>query len=249
MGILISLIAFVFCAVIYVRMLRREVPEPIGKKAAALPVALGVFAPFLSTGLVILLSLLLSRLLGVSISGFTSSLLLSSLVSAFIAAGFTEELVKLLLFLLTVKLLKPKNVYEYGLLFAGVGVGFTALEEMLYGGGDPVAALTRLPFFSMHMVLGLIMGLELGQARFCRRSSTGSAGLHTFRALFLPVLWHTVYDASTTFNAAIHAEDTALNTIGAVIGLVVVLISVVLQFVLLIRFRKNAGKYCGMELT
>ena len=41
MGLLVAIIASVLCAVVYVRMYRREVPEPIGKKKAALP-ALGL---------------------------------------------------------------------------------------------------------------------------------------------------------------------------------------------------------------
>ena len=34
MGILSSVLSFALCAIVYVRMLKREVPEPMGKKQA-----------------------------------------------------------------------------------------------------------------------------------------------------------------------------------------------------------------------
>lgn len=45
-------------------------------------------------------------------------------------AGFTEELVKFLVFLLVLKINKPKNVYEHGVLRAGAaGAGGHCFER------------------------------------------------------------------------------------------------------------------------
>ena len=45
MGFLASIIAFALCAFVYVRMIRREVPEQIGKAQAWVPIAVGIAAP------------------------------------------------------------------------------------------------------------------------------------------------------------------------------------------------------------
>ncbi len=62
------------------------------------------------------------------------------------------------------------------------------------------------------------------------------------------MLWHTVFDASAAFNAALSSEDEHEQLLGIVIWLVVFVVSVVLQFAILIRFKKNTEKYCAMEL-
>ena len=143
-----------------------------------------------------------------------------------------------------VKIFKPKNVYEYALAFIGVGFGFTALEEVLYGGGG-LASLSRLPGFAMHMVFAILMGVNLGLARYAKLHG-GSAGKHIFLGLFLPVLWHTLYDAATTFNAGFDAADENVQGTAVVIALIVTVASTVLQFILLIRFKNNAVKYSEM---
>ena len=142
-------------------MIRREVPEPISKKQAAIPAVLGLLSVFLATMLMIGFGAGIKALFG-SVSEAVSSLVLRSLVSSFFLAGFTEEVVKLLMFLVAIKIVKPKNVYEYGLLCAGVGFGFTALEEFIYAGSSLVAMVLRIFYFAMHMVFGLLMGLHLG---------------------------------------------------------------------------------------
>lgn len=245
MGLIVSLISTILCAVVYVRMYRRDLPEPIGKKKAALPAVLGFFAPILSTMAAGLFSIGAVALMGGSIQDSIHSLILRSLLGSFIIAGFTEELVKFLLFLLTVKIAKPKNVYEYGMLCAGIGFGFTALEILLYGSGNAVVALSRIPTFALHMVFGLIMGVQLGLARYSRLKGEGSRK-HICLALLLPVLLHTVYDAATFSNAGIRADDDTTMKVAIVIGLVVILVSVVFQFALLIQFRKKSEAYCGM---
>ena len=255
MGFITSLIAFILCAFVYVRMIRREVPEQIGKAQAWVPVGAGLIAPIISTVIAVGLGMLTIKLHGGEItqSGVTmpvqqaqqeTNVVLRSLIKSFRVAGFTEELVKLLLALLMVKIFKPKNVYEYALAFIGVGFGFTALEEVLYGGGG-LASLSRLPGFAMHMVFAILMGVNLGLARYAKLHG-GSAGKHIFLGLFLPVLWHTLYDAATTFNAGFDATDENVQVAAVVIALIVTVASTVLQFVLLVRFKNNAVKYSEM---
>ena len=255
MGFITSLIAFILCAFVYVRMIRREVPEQIGKAQAWVPVGAGLIAPIISTVIAVGLGMLTIKLLGGEItqSGVNmpaqqaqqeTNVVLRSLSKSFRVAGFTEELVKLLLALLMVKIFKPKNVYEYALAFIGVGFGFTALEEVLYGGGG-LASLSRLPGFAMHMVFAILMGVNLGLARYAKLHG-GSAGKHIFLGLFLPVLWHTLYDAATTFNAGFDATDENVQVAAVVIALIVTVASTVLQFILLIRFKNNAVKYSEM---
>lgn len=130
MGLLVALISAALCALFYIRMVRRETPEPMPRKQAATPVVAGLFAPILSTALTLLIALAVIAMTGGrKLPDIIQNLLLSSLVSSFLKAGFTEELVKFLLLLAIVKRQKPKNVYEYAVLAAGIGFGFTVLER------------------------------------------------------------------------------------------------------------------------
>ena len=249
MGILVALISAALCAWLYSRMVRREVPEPMPKKQATTPVVVGLFAPILATALVLLIGLCVKVLTGGrSLSELIGNLVISSLVRSFLGAGMTEELVKFLLFLLIVKRLNPKNVYELAVLVAGIGFGFTVLEEISYGSGNVAAGLLRMPGFALHMVFGLVMGVYLGLARY-KKLNGESAGKETFLAFFLPILWHTLFDAVTANNAALSAEDDKVALLGVIVALVVVIVSVVLQFVVLVKFKKNTEKYCAMTLT
>ena len=55
-SIIASLFAFVICGFIYLRMIKREVPEPIGKLQAILPIVLGGIAVL--TNVVVLINVL-----------------------------------------------------------------------------------------------------------------------------------------------------------------------------------------------
>jgi len=249
MGLITAVIATALCAIVYVRMYKREIPEPIGKKQALIPVALGVVAALLMMPVFLGVGLLIAAVVPGGIAGLVPSPFLRSLVNAFLMAGFTEELIKLLMFLIVVRVVKPKNVYEYGLLCAGVGFGFTGLEDVFYGMMSPVSSITRAIFFAMHMVFGLLMGVELGLAKLSKHAGTGDSGKHTLLALALPVLWHTVFDASTSNNPGITATDERGQIAGIVVALVVCAISIALQFVVLIRFKRDTEKLCGMTVV
>ena len=249
MGIILALVAFVLCAIIYIRMVRRETPEPLGKKQAAIPVVIGLAAPFLATALLILFGWIMKLTIGIPLAGLSDSLVYKALVTSFVGAGFTEEFVKCMLLLLVVIILKPKNVYEFGLFCAGIAVGFTLLEELLYGTGNMITALFRIPCFGLHVAFGVIMGTQLGIARYRKQNNLGGVGKHIFLGVFLPMLWHTLYDASTADNTGIMVENEDTQTVGMIIALVSVVISVVLQFVVFNNFKKKSGEYCGMLLN
>ena len=234
MGLIVAIITAIICTVVYVRMYKRELPEPAGVKKAAIPVALGVLAVILVAPITIFISLSTRKLLGASIKEVLPSPILSSLVRAFLLAGFTEELVKFLMFLITIKIVKPRNVYEYGMFCAGIGVGFTVLEDIFYGATNPITAVTRI---------------HLGFAKYSKREGLNDAGKHIFLAFFLPVLWHTVFDSVTTVNPALNSNDDIIQMAGIIVALIVMAVSITLQFVLLIRFKKKTAEYCGMMVT
>ena len=255
MGLIVGILQGILCIILYVRMYKREVPEPMGKKAA-IPVVLGFFAPFLSTALLVGFGLIVMKVTGgqlQSLTGLIPTYTLRSLTAAFIGAAFPEEFIKLLFILLSSKFIKPKNVYEYGLLGAGVGAGFTFLEEMLYGGGSIAAALGRIPFFAMHVVFNLIMGVFLGLALCEKRNGRAGATKHAILAFVVPVLWHSIFDAATTFNKALQAgvdtDNDFLAIAGVAVALVVVIVSVALQVWGLIKYKNSTEELCAMDIT
>ena len=231
-GYLSCIIAFVLCIFVYIKMVKRDESATLGKKSI-IPVIFGLFAPIITLLFLILIA-------GKSFSIEVPNLVLKSLLKAFVGAGFTEEFIKLLLALLCVAIVKPKNVYTYALMFVGVGFGFTALEEFVYGGGDSLLSLARIPGFALHMVFGIIMGTHLGLARYNKKTGNGGSVIHICAGLVLPVLWHTVYDAATVDNAGLALENEA----AIIISLVVDIASIVLQFVMLSRFKKQSKDYC-----
>lgn len=247
MGLIAAVIATALCAVVYVRMYQRELPEPIGKRQAAIPVGFGVISVLLTLPLLVLIALGVKAVIGGSIADVVPNPVLSSLIRSFFLAGFTEEIIKFGMFLIVIRLVKPKNVYEYGFLCAGVGFGFTGLEDLYYGLQNPVGSVFRVLFFAMHMMFGLLMGIQLGLAAYSKRRGRNDAGTHMALALGLPVLWHTVFDASTTTNAAINSDDRTVQIIGLIIAIAVCLISIAMQFVLLIQFKNRVREYCGMR--
>lgn len=255
MGLIVGILEGILCIILYVRMCKREVPEPMGKKAA-IPVVLGFFAPFLSTLLLAAYGLAINQAMGgqgQSLVSMIPTYTLKSLFAGFMGAAFPEEFIKLLLLLLSMRIIRPKNVYECGLLGAGVGTGFTFLEEMLYGGQNVASALVRLPFFAMHVVFDLIMGILLGLALYEKQSGRGGASRHAALAFVMPVLWHTIFDAATTFNkglqAGIDTENELLRNVSAIVALIVIIASVALQIWGLIQYKKKTGELCAMETS
>ena len=131
-SIISALLALVICGLIYLRMIKREVPEPIGKLQAILPVILG--------GICVLVSGpagigLLYAFKSIGVTGETMANLPAAFFTAFFMAGGVEELFKFLAIIITIAILKNKvkNVYEYIILGAAVGFGFTVVEDFTFG--------------------------------------------------------------------------------------------------------------------
>ena len=241
-GYISCLISFILCAIIYTKMVKREEPSTLGKKSIV-PVALGFVSPILTFILMILVRLMIVRIVGGSVSTRVQSPLIRSLAKAFFGAGLPEEIVKMLLALLAVSIVKPKNVYTYALMFIGVGFGFTALEEILYGVDNDLFSLARIPGFALHMVFDMIMGVNFGLARFKKKQGKGGTSLLVLAALILPILWHTIYDAATVDNEGLKSE----SDIALILALLIDIGSIVLQFVLLSKFKKKSKELCQME--
>lgn len=254
MGLILGILDGILCVILFIRMYRREVPEPMGKKAA-IPVALGLVSPVLSTLLLVAYGFIAALVLGAesqSIPSMVPTYTLRSFVAAFLGAGFPEELIKFLFILLSVKLVKPKNVYEYGLIGAGVGTGFTFLEQMLYGSQNPASALVRIPFFAMHVVFNLITALYLGLAKHEKENGRSGAKKHAVLAFVVPLLWHTCFDAATTYNTmlwtGIDNGDVLLRNVGLVFALAVIIASVALQVWGLVLYKKRTEELCAMDV-
>ena len=247
MGLIVSVIASVLCLVLYIRMYKRDLPDPLPVWKAVLPVIPGLAAPLLSTVLVLLLGAFVGMVLGTSVSAIQNPVL-KSVASAFLSAGFPEEIVKLVIFLVVLLITRPKKVYEYGLLCAGVGFGFTVLEEFLYGGGSLITTLFRLPSFGMHMVFGIIMGTYFGLAAYNRQQGSGSVWKYRILGVVLPMLWHTLFDAGTSSNVALNAENDDVVLTGIIVGVVVMVVFTVLHYMVLIQFKKKSADLCAMTI-
>ena len=245
MAILQLVFSAVICGILYIRMIRREVPEKIGKGQAIAPVVLGVVS--------LILSFIFFLGLGFAIAkaGFSTKKMTplpGSIVGAFFLAGLPEELAKLLIILLTLRIFRSKirNVYEVILVGAGVGLGFTLFEEFAYGGGG--ANPLRLLVLAAHMVFGILMTRHLAQARYDRMMNQGSPAKEALLTFVIPLLVHTLYDATNVSNKYMNSEDEHLQTIGLVIGLIGLVIMFAVQVTVLVRLKKNTEKYCAMSL-
>ena len=238
-------LSIIICGILYVRMIKREVPEKIGKGQAITPVALGVAALILSFVFFLGIGFAVMKA-GVDTKNMAP--VPGSILGAFLLAGLPEELAKLLMILLTLRIFRSKirNVYEVILVDAGVGLGFTLFEEFVYGEGG--ANLFRLLGLAANMVFGILMARHLAQARYDRMRNQGSPGKEVFLAIVIPMLIHTLYDATNATNRFLNSEDENMQGIGMMIAFVGIILMVVLQIVVLVRFKKNTEKYCAMRL-
>ena len=241
------LIALIVLGILYSRMIRRESPDTISKMQAIVPIILGAVSTVLSFLLFLAIGFALDK------AGFSTQHLpafIRSVVAAFISAGLPEEITKFLMILLTLLVFRNRirNVYEYILIGAAVGFGFTLLEEFLYGSDAGITAIARLITVASHMVFGIIMARHLGTAKYNRIKGSGSAAGEYALALFVPILLHTLYDAGTATNVYLSSDNEDAELIGIVIGLVVTVVLFTLQIVVLVRLKKNTDKYCQMVI-
>ena len=246
MAIIQLVLSAIVCGTLYIRMVRREVPERVGRAQAVSPVLLGVVA--LNLSLVCFIGLAYAiTLAGINLKSMAP--LPGSIVGAFLTASLPEELMKLLIILLTLRIFRSKirNVYEVILVGAGVGLGFTLFEEFAYGGGGPNPL--RLFILAAHMVFGILMTTHLAQARYDKMMNQGSPAKEMLLAIVVPVLAHTLYDASNCTNRYLYSEDEHLLNIGLVIALIGLVIMFTVQVLVFVRLKKNTEKYCAMSLV
>ena len=239
MTIIQFVLALIILGLLYKRMISREIPGPISKPQAAVPVVLGVVSVPVSFLLVLVLAMLLTAL---GYSKAEAPMVVSSVVGAFFGAGFSEEVTKLAMMAITIVIFRSRirNVYEYILIGAGVGFGFTLLEEFLYGSEGAIA------FLAAHMVFGIIMAKHLGIARYNKVTGKGPVSGEYAKAFVIPVLMHTALDACSATNAFLASENDAMVLIGIITGIGAVIAMFATQIVVLNRLKKNAEKYSGM---
>jgi len=247
MAVIQSVITLIVLGFFYSRMVRRESPGTITKTQAVIPVILGVVSAALSFLLFLAIGLALKK------TGFSShhlSDVVRSVFLSFITAGLPEEITKFLMMLLALLVFRTRirNVYEYILIGAAVGFGFTLVEEFFYGSNSGLTAFTRLITIATHMVFGVIMARHLGKAKYNRVKGSGSVTGEYVLALLVPILLHTLYDAGTATNVYLNSKDEDEVLIGIAVGLVFTVILFVIQIVVLVRLKKNTGKYCAMTI-
>lgn len=248
MSVSVAAVSALILGVLYVRMIKRETPEPIGYLQALLPIALGVATMYLAVYLAIVC---FGYLVSQGYIDPTKPTVLQGLLTAFVMAGFPEELFKFLAILVSVVIFRSriKNVYEYILLGAAVAIGFTLAEEFYYAdGANNVTLATRLLTVAGHMVFNIIMGEFLGRARYNKLTGRGLPALNCILAFLVPVAIHTLYDACTSSIGTLLASSPDSVDLIVVIGLSAYLGMIVLQIVVLTRFKKKAAAFCAMSL-
>lgn len=115
--------------------------------------------------------------------------------TAFFVASFSEEIFKLLIFMIFIWGRKNFNEKMDGIVYAVfISMGFALVENIfyVYGNSDHfqvgiVRAFTAVPG---HMLFGVAMGFYLGRAKFL----SGHRGVNLFLAFLMPFLLHGFYD-------------------------------------------------------
>ena len=246
MAIIQLILALIILGFLYIRMIRREILEPISKAQAVVPVVLGAVSVFVSFVLFMLLGALLVQL-GISSSRLPA--IIHSFILSLRIAGIPEELAKLAFILLTLLIFRSRirNVYEYILAGAGVGFGFTLLEEFFYGSEGPIGFL-RLVTIAAHMIFGIIMAKHLGLAAYSKVSGVGNSIKEYLLAFFVPVLIHTLYDAFSANNQLLKGTEDE-QAVGIILAIAATIILFIAQIIVLRNLKRDANKYCEMIIV
>ena len=247
MAIIQFVFSIIILSIIYFKMIKRETPV-IGKAQAIVPVILGIVSLVVSTALVILLGIGLIKL-GYNKNNI-NNLVLRSILSSFFSAGLPEEIGKCLFIVLCIKIFKPKNVYEYLLTGFGVGMGFTIFEEFLYE-SNLVAIVIRILVVTFHSVLGSIMASYIGKAKYYKLNKTENKNITMMyvKALLIPILIHTIYDATNVKNAGLeNGVPENVQGIAVLIALVTMLLAFILQIIVHVKIKKDTQKLIEMKV-
>lgn len=239
-------VTIVFLGILYWRMVKREIPQPVGWLQALLPIAIGMLS--LPMTLPFSMGYLKSMSENPNTPKLTELNFIQSLERSFILAGGLEEIAKLILILVVLFIFrnKVKNIYEFILIGACIGIGFSIAEEFAYGGDETATVISiigRMISVPAHMTFNMVMAEFLGRAMFSKLTGKGSVILNYTLALLVPIVIHTLYDACTAFNASLmRGEMTGM--VMALIGYVGLL---VYELAVLVRFRKKTAVFCGMS--
>ena len=242
-----TLVSLIVLGIIYIKMIKSDAEPGIKKLQAVIPVVLGIVSLLLSFVFVISTAIVFSDM---GINGNELPPVIHSLYSGFFRAGLSEEIAKLIMILLSLLFFRKnvKNVYEYILIGAGVGFGFTIFEEYLYGSEGVIVELYRLLLVTSHMLFGIVMAKHLGLARYNKVTKQGSSAMECIAAIAFPVIIHTLYDACNGMNKLLDSDDNLV----AGIGLIMVIVSFVGMFIwqvfVLKRIKQDAEKYRAYEV-
>ena len=171
MTIVYVLFVTLYLALIYYRMIKREIPKPIGWVMALVPIAFGMATFDISgfTGIKLYLG-------NATMQNFVAKLpaVIGSLLGAFLGAGLPEEIFKGIVLIIAILIFKPKKVYEYCLMGAAVGFGFTIMEELAYMNTPSLTTVAmRALHLPAHMTLNMLMGELFGRAKYNRLNGKG----------------------------------------------------------------------------
>ena len=246
MGFIQLIVSLIVLWILYSSMIKREKPSPIGKAQAIAPIFGGLISLLLSFAFFLSIAIVCSKF-GYSIKDKVD--ILGSLISAFLVAGLPEEIAKLLMILLSLWIFRKKirNVYEYMLIGAGVGFGFTLFEEFLYGSNSGISMISRYIIIAFHMIFGIIMAKHLGLAKYNKMTDKGNVAKEYTLAITIPIALHTIYDACTACNHLLQSKDDNTIMIGFILGIIAVIVFFIIQIKVLIDFKKDTEKYCSME--
>ena len=244
MSILSTVITVLFLGFLYWRMVKREIPQPVGWLQALLPIAIGL----LSHPLTIPFSMHFLKAMAANPNAVKLSEMnfIQSLERSLILAGGLEEIAKLILIIVILLIFrkKVKNVYEYILIGACVGIGFSIIEEFSYGADNAtiVSTIGRMISVPAHMTFNMVMAEFLGRAKFNKLNGKGSV-LNYVLALLVPIVVHTLYDVCTAFNSSLMRGEVS-GMIRALIGYTCLL---VYELIILLRCKKKTAVFCGMS--
>lgn len=146
--------------------------------------------------------------------------------------------------LICIKIFKPKNVYEYLLIGFGAGMGFTIFEEFLYG-ANLLASVIRLVVLTFHAMLGSIMASYIGKAKYYKthNMTDKNIALQYVKALVIPIIIHTIYDATNIKNAGLEegVPDVAQG-LAVIVAFGTMLLAFILQIIVHVKIKKDTNK-------
>ena len=246
MTIISVIMTVIILGILYWRMVKREIPEPIGWQQALIPIAIGM----VSFPITVPFSMGLMKAMGKDPNALklTELNFFQALWRDLILAGGLEEIAKLLMILVVLFIFrnKVKNVYEFILIGACVGIGFTIAEEYFYGSDEDATVLSivlRTIAVPAHMTFNMVMAEFLGRARISKLSGKGSPVIYCLLAILVPITVHTLYDVTTAFNPSLMRGEMK-GMIVAIIGYVCLL---VYEYAVLIRCKKKTAVFSEMS--